>query len=95
MHTSKCSRFNNGAPLRASRFKLQYLQTANRKGSFFLNVMRDVYCIILSTIIDGTSGGPVGWTCAREAFLGDLTGLIGVGGTDGEEGTMRFTRISD
>jgi hypothetical protein len=56
--TSRCRRFNNGAPRLASRLRLQYLQTDNRKICFFLSVIRPMYSVNREVTTAGTRGGP-------------------------------------
>lgn len=56
--TSKCNLFSSGAPLLASRFKLQYRHTRCTNAGLFRIRTLSIYISMRSTIIAGTSGGP-------------------------------------
>lgn len=54
---SLCRRLSRGAPRLCSLLRLQYLQTAMTNSCFLRIPTRPIYCIILSTMIQGTTGG--------------------------------------
>jgi hypothetical protein len=68
--TSRYNLFNNGAPLLASLFKLQYRQIFSTYSLIRLSFTLCTYCRILETMIPGTSGGPdvYDFACARADF---------------------------
>jgi hypothetical protein len=58
VHGSRCSLFRRGAPLRASRFRLQYRHTSSTNSPRLRITILLIYCRIRDKINEGTTGGP-------------------------------------